>query len=104
MRTLLFDVNGQSIQKNKHCDFTGMVKGSKGYLKARFNLSKDWNGCKIAASFFKLGTEYPVIVKNGVCDIPDDALTWKSFSVKLVGMRSDGYMIQTNKLEIKQEG
>lgn len=104
MRILLFDVNGQSLTANKNSDFSGIVKGSKGYLKARFNLSKEWNGCKIAASFFKLGQEYPAIVKNGVCDIPDEALTWNSFKVQLLGMRPGGYKIQTNKLEVKQEG
>lgn len=104
MRVLEFDVNGQKIEKNKNSDFSGIVKGSKGYLKARFNLSREWNGCKIAASFYKLGQEYPVIVNKRVCEIPDEALTWNVFSVRLLGIRKDGYRIQTNKLEVKQEG
>lgn len=58
MRTLIFEANGQQLKKSPSCDFSGIAKGSKGYLEAKFELSKDWDDCLIAASFFRWGKEY----------------------------------------------
>lgn len=102
MRTLEFDVKGTDISKNPKCNFDGLIRGS-GNVTARFNLSREWNGFKIAASFFKLGEEFPVLIKNGKCEIPAKTLSWKEFSVQIIGMKN-GTVIKTNKLIIKQEG
>ena len=37
MRRLIFAVTGQQL--TKHGDFTGIMAGSKGYLRCRFELS-----------------------------------------------------------------
>ena len=42
MRVLNFDVNAQRLQKNPESDFTGIIRGSKGFLKCGFSLSKEW--------------------------------------------------------------
>lgn len=102
MRVLEFDVINQELIKNRLCDFDNIVKNS-GSMIAKFNISKEWSGCKIAASFVKLGDEFPVLIENGVCEIPQKALTWNEFSVQIVGLK-DGKFVKTNKLIIKQEG
>ena len=103
MRTLKFGVDGQSIKKDPSCDFSGLVPGTKGYLEAYFHFSDEWKGCKKAAVFTALGKEYAVPLINGKCEIPEKALTWKLFSVKVAGER-DGYRITTNRVEVLQDG
>lgn len=104
MRKLIFDVKAQSIEKNKACDFSGLVKGTTGYLKAKFNLSPEWTGCKVAASFWCLGKEYPAILDSRKeCIIPDEALRWDDFSVSLTGMK-EGYLITTDRVKVEQKG
>lgn len=100
-RTLDFKVNGQMIEKVG--DFSGLVKGSKGYLKARFSFSEEWSGCKVAASFWLYGKEYAVPVRGKVCEIPEEALTGNEFKVSVTGARA-GYLISTNKIKVEQEG
>lgn len=102
MRVLEFDVNGQNISKSKNCDFSGLVPGTKGYLSARFNLSHEWSGCKIAASFFSDGKEYAELLKNGICEIPSDALAKNRFGVQITGMKP-GYCIKSGRVYVKQE-
>lgn len=36
MRTLEFVVKGQKMIKKADCDFTNIIAGSKGYLRAKF--------------------------------------------------------------------
>ena len=103
MRTLKFIVEGQSIKQDPSCDFTGIVPGTKGYLKAEFSFSNEWKGCKKAAVFELLRNEYPAPLIGNSCEIPAEALTWKTFSVRVVG-DMDGYRITTNRLEVKQNG
>lgn len=104
MRILNFNVDGQSLKKDPACDFSGIVKGSKGYLQCSFAFSREWDGCKVAASFWSYDKEKgaaPVI--NGRCKIPDEITDFKSFQVCLIGVR-DGYRITTGKVKIEQEG
>lgn len=103
MRILKFMVDDQSIKKDSSCDFKGLVPGTKGYLEAHFQFSDEWKGCKRAAVFTVLGKEHAVPLINGKCEIPEKALTWKIFSIKVVGIR-DGYRITTNKVEVLQDG
>ena len=104
MRTLIFDVEAQKIKKSLACDFSGLVPGTQRYLKAKFRLSREWTGCAVAASFWCLGKEYPVMLDSArECVIPAEALKWKEFSVSLTGKRGD-YVIRTEKNIVKQEG
>lgn len=106
MRELIFDVEQQRLKRNPDCDFSGIVAGSEGYLKAKFNfLSDDWNGCKKIASFMSLGIEGDMGVyldENNSCDIPPEATMFDEFIVSLIGVKPD-YKIPTNSLRIKQE-
>lgn len=104
MRTLSFLVNEQKISKDPKCDFSNIFPDTKGYLQAKFSFGRGWKNCKVAASFWCLGKEYPAIVnRDGVCLIPDESLKWSNFKVSLTGIR-DGYKITTNKVTIEQEG
>ena len=106
MRTLKFIVDGQSIKQNPSCDFSGLVPGTEGYLKAEFSFSPDWdNTVKVAGFFSNMGKEYePQILKDGQsCIIPAEALKNRIFKVQVIGKRGD-YKIITNKVTVSQNG
>lgn len=103
MRTLEFTVDCQKLRKKSDCDFSGIVAGSVGLLRARFDCSNEWNGCKKAASFWVNNKEYAVMLdKKNCCDIPPEALTSDRFEVSLTGVKAD-YKITTTKTKVRQE-
>lgn len=102
MRILKFIVTAQAIIKDPDCDFSGIVAGTQGYLRAEFSFSAEWAGCRVAAVFSCLGKEYAEPILNGGCKIPSEALTWDSFGVRVVGQRA-GYRITTNEIKVRQE-
>lgn len=107
MRSLRFIVNRQSITQDPKCDFSGLVPGTNGYLKAEFSFSPDWNGMsKVAAFYSPLGIEYPPqILEDGkTCDIPAEALAKSSFKIQVMGKNADDLIIVTNKLTVIQNG
>ena len=104
MRVLEFDVTRQKITKTKGCDFSHLVAGSVGYLKAKFNFSDEgnaWLGCVKAASFWKDGVEYAVLLDDdNCCDIPDEVVVGRNFYVSVTGLIKgvvSDYKIKTNK-------
>ncbi len=101
MRILVFNVTGQKLQPDKNCDFTGIVAGSKGYLSARFNFSKDWIGCKKVAVFIGANGECPVGLINNTCEIPAEALTSGAVRVYVIGRRP-GFEISTDRTMFTQ--
>ena len=94
MRVLEFIATGQTLTRAPACDFTGIVAGSRGYLRARFQFSKDWAGCKKVAVFSSKGQEYPVPLEYNMCEIPAEALTGSAVQVYVIGRRP-GYQITT---------
>jgi hypothetical protein len=107
MRILKFIVNGQSIEKDPNCDFSGLVPGTKGYLKAEFTFSPEWDGCaKIVGFYSNMGKEYPpkILVDGVSCRIPTEALARRVFKVQVIGGGADGYTIKTNKVAVCQNG
>ena len=40
MRTLKFIVEGQIIKQDPNCDFSNLVPGTEGYLRAEFSFSR----------------------------------------------------------------
>lgn len=105
MRTLVFSVKGQRLTQKPTCDFTGIVPGTVGYLRAQFEFDSDWDGCNIAASFFndKQEEEWAFPVKDNVCMIPAEVLNGYIFYVSVTGKRKD-YKILSNKLMVRQGG
>ena len=105
MRTLRFIVSGQIITPDPACDFSGLVPGTEGYLQARFTFDETWNGCGKIAEFRRYITSEPASVKltGDSCMIPAEALAGKAFKVSVIGIRK-GFRIQTNMVEVKQDG
>lgn len=104
MRVLKFIVRGQKIEKDAGCDFSGLVAGTKGYLKAEFQFDGEWDGCRKAAVFTKFAKDYPAPVINGACEIPEEALDYKYWGLRVIGERANGYRITTGKIKVEQEG
>lgn len=105
MRTLEFEVKQQRLRKQPGCDFSHIVAGSFGYLKAKFYFSSEWDNCKKAASFICEGSdeEHAVLLdENNSCVIPSEALVGNSFDVFVTGVRP-GLLIQTARTSVKQE-
>ena len=103
MRTLKFIVNGQIIKQDPHCDFSGLVPGTEGYLWAEFTFSKEWeNTPRVAAFYSRLGQEYPpqVLMNGRSCLITAEALRKRIFKVQVIGKNG----LVTNRFEIDQKG
>ena len=106
MRVLKFVINGQIIEKDPNCDFSGLVPGTEGYLKAEFKFSQEWNKLtKVAAFWGSSGKEYPPqLLKNGTsCIIPSEALSRYAFKISVLG-KGDGVKLVTNKVAVIQDG
>jgi hypothetical protein len=106
MRTLRFIVDNQLIKQDPDCDFSGLVPGSKGYLRAEFAFSSEWADCAKIASFYStMGRELPYrILEDGKsCLIPEEALKKRSFKIQLLGKYGDKLLI-TNKVVVNQNG
>lgn len=100
MRTLQFKVTGQNLSKSG--DFSGIVAGTKGYLRLYFDFDPEWAGCKKAVIFSRYDREQALPVINGGCPVPDEITEHKRWKVYLVGVK-DGYRIITNEVEVRQE-
>ena len=87
MRVLEFIASEQRLQRDPLCDFSGIVAGSRGYLFARFRFSKEWSGCKKVAVFTCRGKEYPVGLKENMCEVPPEVLTGGPVQVYVLGAR-----------------
>lgn len=106
MRTLKFIVKDQTITQDPSCDFSGLVPGSAGYLRAEFDFSSEWANCtKVVGFYSSLGIEYPPqVLKDGKsCVIPSEALQKREFRVRVIGRRRD-FNIATNTLAVRQDG
>lgn len=104
MRVLKFIVEGQIIKKDSSCNFDNLVAGTKNYLYASFAFTDEWNGRKKAATFWKLGREYPVALYGDgkiMCKIPDEVVRKGNFDVGVAGMDGDEF-ITTDTVTVEQ--
>ena len=104
MRILEFNVEKQQLTKKSDCDFSGLVAGSMGYLKAKFYFSKEWDRCATkVASFWERNEEHAAILDaDNTCLIPHEALVSGKFYVSAIGA-SDTYRLATNRTKVVQE-
>lgn len=103
MRLLKFNVDSQRISKDPECDFSNLVSGTSGYLRAKFNFSPEWDGCTKVARFFRGRDEHAVYLDvNDECDIPPEVLTGMSFRVGVI-MQCGASRIPTNQINVRQE-
>ncbi len=93
MRTLYFEINGQTLRKIDN--FSGIIKGSKQYLKCHFTVKDpEWIGIGMVAVFENGDGTYAVAVqKDG-----------SYFKVSVVGVSGRNKKITTNKELINQGG
>ena len=107
MRILEFNVNKQRLMKKEDCDFSFIVAGSAGYLRAKFYFTEDWDGCKKAASFWIGDAEHAVLLnENDECVIPTEVLKGEKFAISVTGLGGrvgHQYKITTNKIKVRQE-
>ena len=105
MRVLEFVVDKQIIKRNKDCDFSNIVAGTSGYLKAKFIFSKDdWNVDIKIASFWVDGAEYAVRLDSfDSCYMPQEALLGDKFYISVLGSNGKDYLITTNRFKVTQE-
>lgn len=102
MRILTYKVKGQRLSGTG--THSGLIAGTKGYLKAQFEFDDDWKDCVKVVSFIN-GDEYAVkLDEDNACLIPHEALTSSTFKVKVEGRRSDGYRIMTGSITERQKG
>jgi hypothetical protein len=107
MRTLRFIVEQQIIKQDPDCDFSGLIPGTEGYLKAEFYFSKEWSGLVKAAKFFSpLGREYDlrILTDGRSCVIPAEALEKRSFKIQVLGQNKESKRMITNKVAVYQKG
>lgn len=105
MRILDFEVERQRVKRSQSCDFSGLVAGSVGYLRARFNfVGSDWQNCRaIVARFWIDDKEYATTLdKENGCEIPSEVLKEEKFAVSVLGANT-AYRIETNKVYVRQE-
>lgn len=104
MRVLEFDVEQQVLKKTPRCDFSNIVAGSVGYLKAKFHfLTTEWDNCVRVANFSVDNKEYAVkLDKDNSCEIPAEVLGGPTFFVEVHGAKPM-YRIKSTKFKVKQK-
>lgn len=106
MRTLKFIVDGQIISRDPNCDFSDLVPGTEGYLRAEFSFSPEWRGCAKVAGFYSvMGNEYPpqVLTDGKSCIIPAEALARQTFRINVIGKNGE-MKLTTNRVSVYQDG
>jgi len=103
MRTLLFVVDKQNLEKSDKCDFSGIVSGSDSYLQARFHFGMEWKSLTKVAVFTERKNVENVLITNDTCVIPASVLTRKSFKMQIIGQGKDKSRIKTNVITIFQD-
>ena len=87
---LEFSIKHQKIERT---DTFEVVGGSRGYLWVRFTFCDDWSDETIKyAVFTGGGRPYPMLIENGVCEIPWEVLRLKRFYVGCIA----GELLTTN--------
>jgi len=106
MRVLSFIVDKQIIKPDPECDFSGLVRGTSGYLKAKFSFSPEWKSAvKVVGFFNNAGQEYePQVLKDGkTCIIPAEALKNRVFKLHVLGKRGK-LIMTTDPIRVIQDG
>jgi hypothetical protein len=101
MRVLEFIVNDQILTKNPSCDFSNIIPGTEGYLKARFSFSSEWDNCVLVAQFFRGNEEHARFIVDNECEIPPEVLKGRTFRVGVIGKRGN-QRIPTNQVVVTQ--
>lgn len=97
-KLLEFTVEGQTIQKKN--SFEEIYKGTKGYLKCKFNFQESWDDLiKIVVFHFNGKDEARHLDKNNICKVPDVVADCNKFTVAVCGVK-EGFRILTGETVI----
>lgn len=100
MRKLRFMAEGMALSRVSPT--TGIVAGSEGYLRAEFDLSEDYEGCRVYATFRgDSGGEWAERVVDGSCGVPTEVTGGRAWGVSLTAV-SDGFRLDTNEVTVRQ--
>lgn len=106
MRTLKFIVDGERLELDPSCDFSGLFPGRNPEIQAEFIFSKDWQPrVKVAAFHSMLDKEYEpqILGEDNTCTIPKDALAKPAFKIQIMG-KHRGRIFKTNSVTVFQRG
>lgn len=98
MRTIKFNVNQQKIRNTDSIAF--IYGGTHNYLNLQFNFSEEWDGCFKAVSFIVKDKEFPFLLQNDSCTVPQNAFDEDVLTFYLVGKKPD-YRIESRKFTIR---
>ena len=106
MRTLKFNIDGQTIERNPDCDFENLVPGSKGYLEVEFSFSSEWDNCVKVVEFIGANSKdvKSVVLINRKVYVPDVIAARRVFGLRVIGEKRNGYRITTDKIIVRQNG
>lgn len=103
MRQIEFKCRGQRLSRARTDGEGPIVRGTRGYLQARFDVDGTWEGLRLVASFFDAkGREHAVEVSDGACQVPDEVTGGKVWRVALVGAKGQT-RVTTNRVAVYQE-
>lgn len=106
MRILRFIVNGECVERDPSCDFSGLFPGRIPDIRAEFSFSPEWdNKTKVVGFWSMLNAEYEpqLLSDDNTCAIPSEALARPAFKLQVLGRRGKN-KLETNKLTILQTG
>lgn len=102
MRELDFIVNGQTLMKDPLCDFTGLVAGTKGYLKLYFEFSPAWKNYKKAVRVKADSTVSYIPIENGYANLDDFSAAHTRLTISVKGVDGDK-VLTTDSVVISQK-
>lgn len=103
MKRVDFKARGQSLERIRKDGEGPIVRGTRGYLQAHFDLDAPWQGRRVVARFFdERGHEHAAAVERRRCMVPDGVTGGKKWSVSLVGAGKDGSRLTTNRVTVYQ--
>lgn len=95
---LQYEIEKQTL---KRVDKEKPTENSSEYLFANFNFSKDWEDVKKINVYFSTDNKQWYIcenIKEGRCEVPQEVISYPSFSVYLVGYNEDDLKVITTSI------
>lgn len=99
MRTISFTINGQRITGSTISDLVG---NTKNYVEASFSFSSEWDGFFKVAIFTANSKQYPAILQNNKCMVPDIAMSGEYMDVGVMAGLS-GTTLSTDTFRVRIE-
>jgi len=99
MRTISFTITGQRITGSAISDLVG---NTKNYVEASFSFSSEWDGFFKIAIFTANSKQYPAILQNNKCMVPDIAMSGEYMDVGVMA-GNNGTVLSTDTFRARIE-